>query len=54
MKFDTDGKLFGVRIPAAMQQYGRLRAVTALPNGSLLDHDRQRRRRRRAARPPRW
>jgi len=25
-----------VRIPAALKSYGRLRAVTALPNGSLL------------------
>ena len=36
MKFDSDGKLVDVRIPAALTSYGRLRAVTALPNGSLL------------------
>jgi len=36
MKFDSTGKLLGVRIPPAMRQYGRLRAVTALPNGNLL------------------
>ena len=36
MKFDARGKLLGVRIPAAMKRYGRLRAVTALADGSLL------------------
>ncbi len=36
MKFDAAGMLVGVRIPAALKAYGRLRAVTALPNGSLL------------------
>ena len=36
MKFDAKGKLLGVRVPAAMKQYGRLRAVTALGDGSLL------------------
>jgi glucose/arabinose dehydrogenase len=36
MKVDRNGKLLGVRIPAAMKQYGRLRAVTALNDGSLL------------------
>ena len=36
MKFDSTGKLVDVRIPAALKKYGRLRAVTALPNGSLL------------------
>ena len=36
MKFDSAGKLVKVRIPAALTSYGRLRAVTALPNGSLL------------------
>ena len=36
MKFDANGKLLGVRTPAAMKRYGRLRAVTALADGSLL------------------
>ncbi|HEY5421071.1 MAG TPA: PQQ-dependent sugar dehydrogenase, partial [Marmoricola sp.] len=36
MKFDSAGKLVKVRIPDALKSYGRLRAVTALPNGSLL------------------
>jgi aldose sugar dehydrogenase len=36
MKLDSNGKLVDVRIPAALTSYGRLRAVTALPNGSLL------------------
>jgi glucose/arabinose dehydrogenase len=36
MKFDSAGKLVDVRIPAELKKYGRLRAVTALPNGSLL------------------
>ncbi len=36
MKFDTDGNLLGVRSPVAMQQYGRLRAVTVARDGSLL------------------
>jgi glucose/arabinose dehydrogenase len=36
MKFDAHGKLRGVRVPPAMKKYGRLRAVTALRNGSLL------------------
>ena len=36
MKFDDRGKLLGVRVPPAMQKYGRLRAVTAMPDGSLL------------------
>jgi glucose/arabinose dehydrogenase len=36
MKFDANGKLKGIRNPAAMKAYGRLRAVTAMPNGSLL------------------
>ena len=36
MKFDSAGKLVDVRIPAELEKYGRLRAVTALPNGSLL------------------
>jgi len=36
MKFDAKGKLKAVRIPPVMKAYGRLRAVTAMPNGSLL------------------
>jgi aldose sugar dehydrogenase len=36
MKFDARGKLLGVRTPGAMKRYGRLRAVTALADGSLL------------------
>ncbi|MBF4765884.1 PQQ-dependent sugar dehydrogenase [Nocardioides islandensis] len=36
MKFDASGKLLGVRTPAAMKKYGRLRAVTALADGSIL------------------
>jgi glucose/arabinose dehydrogenase len=36
MKFDSAGRLVDVRIPPALKKYGRLRAVTALPNGSLL------------------
>jgi len=36
MKFDAKGSFVGSRIPAALKAYGRLRAVTALPNGSLL------------------
>jgi glucose/arabinose dehydrogenase len=36
MKFDSAGNLVDVRIPPALKKYGRLRAVTLLPNGSLL------------------
>ena len=36
MKFDAKGTFVGSRTPAALKAYGRLRAVTALPNGSLL------------------
>ena len=36
MKFDRTGKFVGSRTPPALKAYGRLRAVTALPNGSLL------------------
>ena len=36
MKFDASGKLVGVRTPAAMKRYGRLRAVTRLADGSIL------------------
>ena len=36
MKFDAKGKFVGSRTPPALKAYGRLRAVTALPNGSLL------------------
>jgi glucose/arabinose dehydrogenase len=36
MKFDGKGKFLGSRTPSALKAYGRLRAVTALPNGSLL------------------
>ena len=36
IKFDSKGKLVDVRIPPALKSYGRLRAITALPNGSLL------------------
>ena len=36
LKFDAKGKFLGSRIPAALQAYGRLRAVTSLPNGDLL------------------
>ena len=33
---DDAGELVSVRIPPALENYGRLRAVTALENGSLL------------------
>ena len=36
MKFDAAGKFLGSRTPSALQAYGRLRAVTTLPNGDLL------------------
>ena len=36
LKLDADGKLVGVKIPPALKGYGRLRAITALGNGSLL------------------
>ena len=36
IKLDADGKLVGVKIPPALKGYGRLRAVTALGDGSLL------------------
>jgi len=36
MKFDSTGKLQGVRSPVAMTKYGRLRAVTVARDGSLL------------------
>ena len=36
MKFDAKGTFVGSRTPAALRSYGRLRAVTALPNGDLL------------------
>ena len=36
MKFDAKGNFVGSRTPPALKAYGRLRAVTALPNGSLL------------------
>jgi glucose/arabinose dehydrogenase len=36
MKFDAKGKFLGSRTPGVLEAYGRMRAVTALPNGSLL------------------
>ena len=36
MKFDGKGKFLGSRTPSALKAYGRLRAVTSLPNGGLL------------------
>ena len=36
MKFDAKGAFVRSRTPAALKAYGRLRAVTALPNGDLL------------------
>jgi glucose/arabinose dehydrogenase len=36
VKFDDQGRFVGQRIPKALQQFGRLRGVTALPGGSLL------------------
>jgi glucose/arabinose dehydrogenase len=36
MKFDAKGKFLSSRTPSALKQYGRLRAITRLPNGDLL------------------
>ena len=36
LKFDGAGKFLSSRTPSALQAYGRLRAVTSLPNGDLL------------------
>ena len=36
LKFDASGKFLSKRVPAKLKAYGRLRAVTALPNGDLL------------------
>lgn len=36
MKFDKKGKLLWTRTPASLQSSGRLRSVTAAPNGDLL------------------
>ena len=36
MKFDGKGRFLGSRTPPALKAFGRLRAVTALPNGALL------------------
>ncbi len=36
LKLDSGGKLVGVKIPPALKAYGRLRAITALGDGSLL------------------
>ena len=36
MKFDKTGHLRWVKVPAALTRYGRLRAVTTLPNGDVL------------------
>jgi aldose sugar dehydrogenase len=36
IKIDANGKLVGVKIPPALKSYGRLRAITALNDGSLL------------------
>jgi glucose/arabinose dehydrogenase len=36
MKFDASGDLRRTRVPAALRQFGRLRAVTLAPDGALL------------------
>ncbi|WP_426245224.1 PQQ-dependent sugar dehydrogenase [Nocardioides sp. LHG3406-4] len=36
MDFDRKGRLRGVRTPAALREYGRLRSVTRTPRGDLL------------------
>ncbi len=36
LKFDAKGKFRAARTPSALRSYGRLRAVTSLPNGDLL------------------
>jgi aldose sugar dehydrogenase len=36
MKFDAKGRFLRSRTPSALRAYGRLRAVTALPDGALL------------------
>ncbi len=35
-KFDANGRFKAARTPSALRQFGRLRAVTSLPNGDLL------------------
>jgi glucose/arabinose dehydrogenase len=36
MKFDKTGHLRWVKVPAALTKFGRMRAVTTLPNGDVL------------------
>jgi glucose/arabinose dehydrogenase len=36
MRFDAAGRFVGMRTPAALRQFGRLRSVTSLANGDLL------------------
>jgi glucose/arabinose dehydrogenase len=36
MRFDAAGRFVGVRTPAALRHFGRLRSVTSLTNGDLL------------------
>jgi len=36
MKFDGTGHLRWVKVPGVLTEFGRLRAVTTLPNGDVL------------------
>lgn len=36
MRFDSKGKFHGMRAPAALRKYGRLRSVSRLPNDDLM------------------
>ena len=36
MRFDKAGSYVGMRVPNVLRQYGRLRSISSLPNGSLM------------------
>ena len=36
MRFNKAGAYVGMRTPTVLPQYGRLRSISSLPNGSLM------------------